>query len=242
MESISLGHLKIKDGKMSLSFFSDKKFIGSTVGGEYPPVESFYDEFSCKPKQGQPGILAFEDSNSHETGFLQFRWEGDKLVVGPKVECLAHYCFSRSTEYGLVVQVGRLSYVTKLPSNLNLPVSGQKRGRLFKKVDLIDILKYINGQYGLKELDKSVCACVRTKEIEAALRNLEKMIKEEQALLDAARSEIFNSQILLGDILDRCWWLGAHLRKRVESRINSLIQMVKELGESYSRWGGGYTF
>lgn len=211
--------LKIEGGEISLSFFCYKKFIGSTSGGEYPPANNSYDEFSCKPKRGQRGTLAFGEDD-----ILQFYWKRDKLVVGPKVEYLARYgCLSRSKEYGIVIQIGRLSYVTKLPSNLNsLVVSEQEGRRLFRKVDLLDMLKYIEGQYGLKELDKSV-------------REQGGQVKTEAALLDAARSEIFNCQILLGDILGRCWWLGARLQNRIESRINSLMQIVKELGENYSR-------
>lgn len=216
MERVIFKHLEIKDGKMSLTFHLARKFIGSTVGGDYPPTKDFYDEFSCKPKQGQRGVLAFWDDFGKGEEILQFYWEGNKLIVNWDIECRTPYPVNKSKGYGFVVTVGRVFYVTKLPLDFGLSC-GKNDKRIFKRVDVIDMLKYINGQYTFKELDKAAC--------DAEIR------EDERVVLNAACVEIFNSRRLFEDILCRCWWLWPRLRERIKSRIDSLSRTEEALSK-----------
>ncbi|MBI2046207.1 MAG: hypothetical protein HYT28_02210 [Parcubacteria group bacterium] len=252
--------LKVTEGTIFIDSIVTQQceFLGSTAKGTYPPPGFVYKSFFCKPKNGESGILVFSgfNSNSDASYFFQFWWEKDKLIVAVEIERPAHG-YNLSKEFGLMVQVRDLRYVTKIPTDFGAERYESTYGS-FLLVDLIDILKYINGQSELKDLDKAASSLFRktqafvrmkqeNQEKEKELANVKQALMQHEMQHEKDEEIIFkmNSNLkksfwyflvvkqLLENIQQKfvCHLLPRHIKEEIASTLSSITKFLEEYKE-----------
>ena len=210
--------IEVHNGIATIDQSFGGKFIGATGGGKFPPIGHQYRLLTFEPKRGESGIVVFCDESMRESiggadwlHLFQYEWSGDKLIVhwGIKHPVRA---YTDSRELGLVVQARDWYYITG-------PVAD--RDHNYKVVDLFEMLKYIEGKIGLKELDHNARSyarrqahVVRMKELEAEVKIKDLRIHEMIVLfhdkhteLRAAQGDVDNLEIGLVKIYHNLGWL-----------------------------------
>ncbi|MES2931195.1 MAG: hypothetical protein V4682_00670 [Patescibacteria group bacterium] len=140
--------IKVANGRITLQLSTADTFVGSTSAGEYPPVGQQYRHFDCKPAE-KSGVIVFNDVRSIGSKeepwytFHQFTTTDDnKIIVTYKLDNWKRP-FQQIKGMGLVVQGQKWTYVTTVPVG--------KEGN-YILVDIIDMLKYIEGRITIDQL------------------------------------------------------------------------------------------
>ncbi|MDZ7726118.1 MAG: hypothetical protein U5L75_00875 [Candidatus Campbellbacteria bacterium] len=143
---------KVHNGEAILNCLGPRIYYGSTSkAGVFPPVGQTYRQFCFAPDSGTSGILAFRELHREpsDTEFVQFWWNDDKLWVErgiPRhVRNFSQGGFEES--FGLMITHRSGHYVT------NEPPEGLPEDTLL--VDLLTLLKYIEGSIEFEELYKN---------------------------------------------------------------------------------------
>lgn len=182
--------IKVANGRVTIEPTMRDIFIGSTVDGEYPPANVQYDHFDCKPSE-KSGVIVFGNMDSLGSAkepyysLYQFKTTDDnKIVVGYKLEDWERP-FQQIKGMGLVVQGQKWTYVTTMPV-------GQEGNYIL--VDIIDILKYIEGRITIDQLRRRA---KQREEVKIKREQLRRVAQQRDAL------EIENGRLMSRYSADR---------------------------------------
>ncbi len=140
---------KVHDGTATIDLGTDsnKLFFGTTAEGIFPPVGVTYEDFAFTPCKGVAGTVIFKGKffGADAYTFYQFDWKGNKLILHYDTEHAGAYP-GKAEKLGYYTQIGTVIYLTGEPVD--------DTANTYKKVDLIDLLKFLEGKIDLKELEK----------------------------------------------------------------------------------------
>lgn len=166
-------------GVMLDNYGSSKVFLGCTGEGSFPPVGAGYSRMAFFPKEGVPGIVVFKGI-SDTLSFYQYEWKNGKVVVEQNIKHTLHP-FSQSEQFGFMVYVGKTLYVTTEPKP-GVDFNGHT-------VDLLVLLKYLEGKVDAKELHRSSRSLFRRKRYFEEVENLRSSNRWQKDIISKTRKE-----------------------------------------------------
>jgi hypothetical protein len=118
-------------------------FLCHSCDGVFPPTSVTYSDFCFEPERGQDGILVF-DSQREPCDFseYQYYWKRDKLIIEHGITKPKHY-YNRSPELGYLVRIDGILITTH---------ESAKVDEEYMVVDLVMMIKYIDGKLDAKQL------------------------------------------------------------------------------------------
>lgn len=186
----------VKDGTASFEASpSTEVFIGATGPGEFPETGQTYKVFTFTPEAGTSGIVVFKSDHQlldHYYVLYSYYWEGGVLKIASRIKSWVNK-FGQSEEYSFFVKVGDVIYCVKRP---------ERSKYACKQVDILNLLKYIEGKIDLEMLDKKALLLKlreeHKKRTDEQLRELETQNKALQAMVRILSGQLDQTKNELG--------------------------------------------
>jgi len=162
-----------KDKSVRLDASVAPIFFGHTGEGIFPPIGKKYETFSFTPKKGDGGVLAFTEESwliENFWVFYHYEWVEDKLIVYEDLSKITRNYFA-AEDLGIVVPFRNWFYVTLEP---------QDTDNNYKVVDLMEMLKYLEGRISLADLDRNARSVERQAKHVVRMAELERVLLAEQ--------------------------------------------------------------